>query len=399
MQGEKIKTLNPMIKRRSKPIKKILIVTSRFFPHHGGLETVVYHLAKELTSRGYLVHILTNRYPKNLPARENLDGVIVRRLFFIYPELKYLKQRQWYLFAAGLFFLPISTILLLLEIFLFCPDIINLHYLASPGLFLWLIRLVIPFQWVVSFHGGDVFGEPFLSSFKMMLFKAVARQADLLTTCSNDLARQVINLVPEERSKVVVIHNGVNFQLFNHATPYLLPRPFILALGQLADHKGFDLLIDGFAQIRESFPQVDLVIAGEGPNRSRLEELITQKKLADQVHLLGQVDEEMVSRLMAGCLFLAVPSRKEAFGIVALEGMASGKRVMASPIAGIWEYLPRGPNLEVELNVGAWASALRDVLDSGDFSLCLENIKVAAKLDWSDVADRYLETYRRVLTQ
>jgi glycogen(starch) synthase len=388
-----------MIKIISKPIQKILIVTSRFFPHRGGLETVVYHLVKELSSRGYPVRTLTSRYPKELPARELVDGVTVRRLFFIYPELSYLKHGQWHLFAAGLFFLPFSTILLLFEIIYFRPDVINLHYLASPGLFLWLIRSVIPFHWIVSLHGGDVFGEPFLSSFKMWLFKVVAKRADRLTTCSNELARQAINLVPELIGKVVVIHNGVDMQLFRQASPYLLPRPFILALGQLVENKGFDLLIEGFAQITESFPQVDLVIAGEGPFRPRLEELVIQKKLGDQVHLLGSVDEEMVSRLLAGCLFLAMPSRKESFGIVALEGMASGKRVMASPIAGIWEFLPRGSNWQVEPNPDAWASALNDALDLDNFGVCLENLEAAARMDWPKVAEEYLQIYRQVLTK
>jgi len=62
------------------------------------------------------------------------------------------------------------------------------------------------------------------------------------------------------------------------------------------------------------------------------------------VQLPGKVDEATVAALMAGCLFIAMPSRRESFGMVALEGMAAGKPVLATPTGGLPEFLPAPPN-------------------------------------------------------
>ena len=130
-----------------------------------------------------------------------------------------------------------------------------------------------------------------------------------------------------------------------------------------------------------------------------LENSVLQKKLDKHVQLLGRVDEVMVASLMAGCLFVAMPSQREPFGIVALEGMAAGKAVLASPVGGLPEFLPVPPNRLVLPEVAEWVTALDEWL-----SLALDgrlkadgNVQEARKRDWSNVARQYLRTYERVL--
>ena len=213
------------------------------------------------------------------------------------------------------------------------------------------------------------------------------------------MAAQAQTLEPALQGKIQVIHNGVDAGCFAINKPYPADCPYVLAVGQLLSHKGFDLLLDAFTQAAGKYPKVQLWIAGDGPQRTELETLIHQKELVQRVRLFGKVDEATVASLMAGCLFIAMPSRREPFGIVALEGMAAGKAVLATPVGGLPEFLPVPPNRLVVPEVGAWVVALDEWLAlamTGQLQ-ANGNAQEAAKHDWSHVARQYLRVYERIL--
>ena len=192
-----------------------------------------------------------------------------------------------------------------------------------------------------------------------------------------------------------VIHNGVDWQLFRSTAPYEHPKPYIAAVGQLVPHKGFDLLVNAFGDVAERFPNVDLLIAGDGESRAELMALARRRNVVNRVRFLGIVDEWVVAALMAGSRFVAVPSRREPFGIVALEGMAAGKPVIATPVGGIPEFVKPPCNRLVEPNLGAWSEALLEwlTLDSAGQLKGCDNAARARQYGWNHVAERYLAAY------
>jgi len=380
---------------------RILLIAARYLPHRGGLESVVYHLAREFRQQGHIVQIVTNRYPRTLPAKEEMDGVQVTRLHFLLPDLMYLRNSRFDLWLAGLWYRFYTVHVLRHMINEFQPDIINNHYLNEAAEFTQrsLAGRSSAIPWVISFHGGDVDAEPLLGHTNKARFSRLSQQANGLTSCSNFLAFQAQTLEPALQGKVEVIHNGVDAGRFATAKPYPADCPYIFAVGQLGSHKGFDLLIDAFAQVAGKYSKVQLWIAGDGVQRTALDILVHEKQLGQCVKLLGKVDEGMVASLMIGCLFVAMPSRREPFGIVALEGMAAGKAVLASPVGGLPEFLPVPPNCLVVPEVDAWATALDEWLglsESGKLQ-ANGNTHKALKLDWSIVAGQYLRMYERTI--
>jgi glycosyltransferase involved in cell wall biosynthesis len=380
---------------------KILLITARYLPHRGGLESVVYHLASKFHQQGHTVQIVTNRYPRTLPAREEIDGIQVTRLHFLLPDLKYLRNSRFDLWLAGLWYRFHTEQVLRRMINEFCPDIINNHYLNEVAEFTFhsLAGRSPAIPWVISLHGGDVDGEPLFGRTNRERFSRLSQQGNGLTACSRFLAIQAQILEPALQGKIEVIHNGVEVGGFADAKPYSSDCPYILAVGQLAPHKGFDLLIEAFAQVAKRYPRVQLWIAGDGAQRTALEMLIRQKKLIERVQLLGKADEAMVASLIAGCLFVAMPSRREPFGIVALEGMAAGKPVMASNVGGLPEFLSVPINRLVVPEVAAWSTALDEWLALGMSGQLKAdgNVQEACKHDWSKVSDQYLQVYEEVI--
>src|SRR5216683_3244690 len=126
---------------------RILLVTARYYPHRGGLETVVHHLAKGYRRVGHHVRIVTNRYPRTLPAHEMIDEVPVTRMQFLYPQKRFVKETRLDLLAASCWFVPFTAWSLWQTLQGFEPDIVHLQYLGSPAPFLSLLRRLKKFPW------------------------------------------------------------------------------------------------------------------------------------------------------------------------------------------------------------------------------------------------------------
>jgi len=377
---------------------RVLIVASRYLPHRGGVETVSSHLAQELVRKGHEVLVVAQRYPRRLPAREVIEGIQIRRLMFLYPRLSFLRQGRIDLAVASVWYLLSTTWVLHRIVHTFQPDVVNLHYLGSPGCFLNLAHSLSAFPWVVSLHGGDVDGEPYGSRHGRRLFETVTAKAKIVTACSKALAEEAVRLSGSLRSKLQVIHNGVDTRLFASAPPYRHPVPYFAAVGQLVEHKGFDLLIDAFADVATDSPGVDLIIAGDGACGAKLRDLARQRGVQGRVHFLGRVSETQVASLIAGSLFVAMPSRREPFGIVALEAMAAGHKVLAAHVGGVSEFVNPDYNRLVAPDRSSWRQALAEALQERSNGVSHANRAWAEQFRWDRVAARYVEAYHEAIS-
>jgi D-inositol-3-phosphate glycosyltransferase len=143
---------------------------------------------------------------------------------------------------------------------------------------------------------------------------------------------------------------------------------YVLAVGRMNDpRKNFPLLAKAFRTVRETIPDLSLVVVGEPPGPAILD-LIADLGLGDAVHFLGQTDEETLIDTYRGATCFALSSTQEGLGIVALEAMACGVPVVATDCGG-----PRGIVINGETgrlvpnrDEAAFAAALRDLLTQPD---------------------------------
>ena len=101
-------------------------------------------------------------------------------------------------------------------------------------------------------------------------------------------------------------------------------------MSRLAPDKGLEYLIEAAAILVRAGCNFRIVIAGDGPVRTRLEELARSLGVADRVAFLGF--REDVSDLLAACDLVALPSLREGLSIALLEAMAAGKPIIATSI-------------------------------------------------------------------
>ncbi len=154
------------------------------------------------------------------------------------------------------------------------------------------------------------------------------RRADVIIANSEHTARRFRRANPAfSQRSIAVCHLGVDPEP-GAATPSGPDPadPFALIVGRLAAeerYKGHDLLIDLWPRIQAEAPGARLVVAGDGDDRPRLE--ARARALGDRVRFAGRVPDETLARLYRRCLFFAMPSRDEGFGLVFLEAMRAGR--------------------------------------------------------------------------
>lgn len=140
------------------------------------------------------------------------------------------------------------------------------------------------------------------------------------------------------------VHYLPNFATELANTPPVRPAglppgaPFLLALGRLHTNKAFDVLIRAMAHL----PGVWLVIAGEGPERTALEDLARREGVADRVLMPGWATQP--GGLIRACTALVCPSRHEPLGNVVIEGFSAAKPVVAAASQGPTELIRSGEN-------------------------------------------------------
>jgi glycosyltransferase involved in cell wall biosynthesis len=151
--------------------------------------------------------------------------------------------------------------------------------------------------------------------------------AAAVTVLNDSIREWALSLWP--RWKAITIPNAVEKPLISRqpAQPRWLGSRNLLAIGRLAPEKGFDLLIQAFANLAERFPEWHLTIIGEGSERAALEGQIARLELSERVHLLGS-SKDPWSVLPCVDLFV-VSSRYEGFSLVLVEAMSAGLAVVS----------------------------------------------------------------------
>jgi L-malate glycosyltransferase len=164
-----------------------------------------------------------------------------------------------------------------------------------------------------------------------------------VTLCNSEAARNAV-LADEkpDPGAVVVIENGVDLERFEHIRP---PDPDRVVnspcrIGMVANLrrvKGVDVFARAAALVAKSHPEVSFHVAGEGPERPKLEQLIGELGLADQFSLHGKVAD--IPEFLARLDIAVLSSRAEGMPNAVLEYMAAGRPVVAAAVGGATELI------------------------------------------------------------
>ncbi|MDV7144007.1 glycosyltransferase family 4 protein [Tropicimonas sp. TH_r6] len=138
---------------------------------------------------------------------------------------------------------------------------------------------------------------------------------------------------------------------------YSQPRT-IGAIGRFDTQKGFDILIKAFRAT--SNPDLRLRLIGDGVDRTELEALAAGDT---RISFAGYQKDPVAA--MATLDVVAMPSRWEAYGLVALEARAAGRPLLVSPVDGLKDHADQGARVVSGGTLESWREALEQLASAG----------------------------------
>jgi len=228
--------------------------------------------------------------------------------------------------------------------------------------------------------------------------KWAAEQADGLITVCEALKDKLVELgIPAD--KVRVLRNGVDLSLFHPVdrdaarTALGLTGRILVSVGLLIPRKAHDLTISAMPQM----PEAQLLIAGDGPERGRLEQQARGLGVESRVHFLGRVPHDRLKELYSAADAMILSSSREGWANVLLESMACGTPVIASDVWGTKEVVTSqaGGVLMKSRTTDGLVDAYHRLFAS--LPTRAETRRYAELFSWDDTTAGQLELFRDVL--
>jgi phosphatidyl-myo-inositol alpha-mannosyltransferase len=283
----------------------------------GGVQECVGAMQKELKKRGHTVYIVT---PNSREARENLppkDTILVGSGTEFRSPFSTTAQ-------VSASFNP-DDLERITEKYQF--DILHFHEPWVPMLSRQLLSKSKSIN-VATFHARmpDNIMSKTIEKVITPYTKSILGSFDSFTAVS-DAAAQYVRSITDH--PIEIIPNGIDLRKYKaKRNREQIGKRTILFIGRLERRKGVNFLIDAFARLND--PDCELLIAGNGPDRGKLEAQARSKNLGN-VYFLGYVsDKEKVELLREASVFSSPAIYGESFGIVLLEAMACGVPIVAA---------------------------------------------------------------------
>jgi len=323
-------------------LRRLVLVTRRFWPLVGGAERIMASLAAELASRGLEVTLLTARWQTQWPAELTYRGVSVVRLPHpsrrFWGTLEYMRAlRRWLRQNADRYDLVYVSML---------------KHDAYAALGAVGGRVPVVLRAEGAGPSGDCRWQE-VGNFGRWIRRR-CRKADALVAPSRAIETELVE-AGYPRDRVHYVPNGVPLAALGAAAkaearatlaavnPLLQlaeGTPLALYTGRLDVAKGLDTLLAAWGLVTAQLPKARLWLAGEGPYRKALQELIEARGLFGRVVLAGVFDT--VDELLAAADVFVLPSREEGMSLALLEAMAAGLPVIASDIPGNRQLITHG---------------------------------------------------------
>lgn len=345
---------------------KILLIANAESPH-------TRRWVEGLRSRGYELYLLSHAdadYPEGVTLR--VLPLTLRGFFKALPQVHALVREV-------------------------NPHLVHGHQVIAEGLYaVWSGHPKV----VVSAWGSDVLVVPKRSPIFRLLVQSVLRRSNAIIADSRDSVRAITDLVPDAVGKTHCFPMGVERHYANAARVLPQKEPIILSTRSLKPVYNIDLVIRAFALVSPSCSH-RLIIAGDGPMREQLTELVAQLGVQDRVEFVGMVSRERLAQYYARSeIFVSIP-RWDATSVSLLEAMNWGCFPIVSDLPANREWIQHNrnglvvPPLEDELVL-----ALRKAVECADLrrrAISLNQALVWHRAIWEESLDQVEAIYRQLL--
>jgi glycosyltransferase involved in cell wall biosynthesis len=395
---------------------KVLKIREFTYPTYvGGIETCLKELCPKLSEKGVNVTLMTCA-DRNLPAHTIEHGVETIRLDF----MKIISSLTSNLKKRGIIYGMMARAIFLLILPLYLSkfvkekniDILHVHCLSAlSALTTSLTGRLTNKIILITIHGTFLKHYPEILPFPVNLLvyaseKTYIQHANYAMILVEDAYTMEILLklgVPKGKIEVLP-YPGVDLSKFKKTKSKKTSEEIIIFHhGRLVKKRGIDYLINALPEVVKSFPNVKLVIAGDGPEKEKLTKLASHINVSKHVEFKGIVPHDKLADLIQQSDIIVIPSIIEGHSKSLLEAMAVGKTVIATNVGGIAEVVKDNENgLLVEpKNHDQISNAILKILKDKKLAekLGRNALKTAKDFNIEILAEREAYTYKKIIKQ
>jgi phosphatidylinositol alpha-mannosyltransferase len=373
---------------------KIGLVCPYNINKHGGVLEVVLALKSGLQERGHTVKIITPQPRKH--EEEPDEDIIFAGVSTDFRTLSFSDTTSQVSSTADT---EKIDAMLAAEQF----DILHFHEPWMPLLSRQLLQRSTAVN-IGTFHAkvSDALMSRSILKAVAPYLKSVMKYLHVLTAVSNSGASYAAGMTDQP---ITIIPNGIDLAKYQHG-----PRPkkksddqTVLYVGRLEGRKGVKYLLQAFQLLQQDNPQARLIIAGDGPDREKLELLSEDLKLRN-IEFLGFVSEELKLKLLSEAdLFCSPALFGESFGIVLLEAMATNTVSVAGNNSGYADLMQDIGALSIvnPNDIVEFARRLDLMLNQPDLRKLWQvwAKQYVQQFSYPHVVDQYEELYKEALQQ
>jgi glycosyltransferase involved in cell wall biosynthesis len=254
------------------------------------------------------------------------------------------------------------------------PDHVHAHFIDRAATVALCVSRLLKVSYSLTAHANDIYIEPVLVNEK------IGESKFTVTVSEFNKAFLLKHYPGLDLAKIFVLHPWVDLSRFQPPkTRASCSRLRILSVGRLVEKKGHRYLIEACHCLQKDGLDFDCHIIGDGPLRSDLQAMVTQRNLADRIHLMGgQPQEEILIRLSRVDVFvlpcvIAKDGDRDGMPVALAEAMAMEVPVISTDVAGIREVVRPGAGYLVPPKDSV---ALAEVLKTVKFTSVNERVKM-----------------------
>lgn len=281
------------------------------------------------------------------------------------------------------------------------PDLVHSH---SAGGYALMGRLSGGRPWLVSLYGADIYEYPDRSPLHRSIQRYLLERTDQLLATSHAMADRMQRIY-SSLPRPVVTPFGVDTDLFS---PSRLKRDVTDAVSigivkKLEPVYGIDILLKAFDELVGKHGEgIEMHVVGDGSDRERLLSMRECSSCPSQIHFHGAIPNPEVPEVLRDLDIFVVSSRRESFGVAAVEASSAGLPVVATDVGGLPEVVDHeetGIVVPPE-DVDALSAAIDRLIENPAERRKLGSAgrrKVEEHYDWDENVTRMIDIYERIL--
>ncbi len=311
----------------------VLMVTPRYFPYMGGIETHVHEVGRRLQRNGVNVTLLTtvaHQQMLSLPEEEESEGMRILRVrawprqcdYYLAPEIyAVIKHGRWDLIHCQ-----------------------GCHTLAPPLAMLAAKAAGLPYM--LTFHTGG-HSSPWrhkVRAVQWQILRPLLKDAVKLIGVSHFEANYFHHLLHLPMERFTIIPNGATLPEQQPEVREPVTSALIISVGRLEKYKGHHRLIAALPLIRLQRPDAHLLLLGAGPYEGELRSLARQLGVENHVSIraIAANDRQAMAEQLAQAALVALLSDYEAHPVAIMEALALRRSVLVADTSGLRELAERG---------------------------------------------------------